>query len=69
MAIHLYGFVIFIPMGIYGALMLCLDNTYIAEAIVALLGVIALLLHRIVLKSLASRFMSIRYKRMETFCE
>ncbi|MBP9984660.1 MAG: hypothetical protein KBF13_06005 [Prevotella sp.] len=69
MAINLYGFVILIPMGIYGALMLCLNNTYIAEAIVASLGIIALLLHRVVLKSLAKRFMSIRYKRMETFCE
>ena len=69
MAINLYGFVILIPMGIYGALMLCIDNTYIAESIVASLGIIALLLHRIVLKSLANRFMSIRYKRMETFCK
>jgi len=69
MAINLYGFVILIPMGIYGALMLCLNNTYIAESIVASLGIIALLLHRVVLKSLAKRFMSIRYKRMETFCE
>lgn len=69
MAINLYGFVILIPMGIYGALMLCLDNTYIAEVILASLGIIALLLHRIVLKSLASRFMSIRYKRMETFSQ
>ena len=69
MAINLYGFVILVPMGIYGALMLCLNNTYIAEAIVASLGIMALLLHRVVLKSLARRFMSIRYKRMETFCE
>jgi len=69
MAIHLYSFAIFIPMGIYAAIMLLINNIYIAESIVALLGIIALLLHRIVLKSLANRFMSIRYKRMETFCE
>lgn len=69
LAINLYGFVILIPMGIYGVLMIFLDNIYIAETIVASLGIIALLLHRIVLKILAKRFMSIRYKRMETFCE
>ncbi len=65
MGFNVYGLMPIVGIGIYIALLIMLPSIYLAEAILFLLGFLAFVVHKRIIKMIAKRFMERKYARLE----
>ena len=65
MGFNVYGLMPIIGVVVYIVLLTMLPSFYMAEAVLCMIGVLAFMFHKRVIKMLVNRFMKQKYARLE----